>query len=164
MIVADHNGVMREVLVSPEDEERLRGMRWYVDHHGYCVRNKRRNGRWVKYGVAHEVLGVERTHRAVVDHVNGDKLDNRRENLRVCTQQENTWNRGPSKHGKSGLKGVTCVKSIGKWKAQATSRDGRRIYLGCFGTKEEAARAYNSYAKSEYGEFAWLNPVEENEA
>jgi hypothetical protein len=86
----------------------------------------------------------------MVDHRNGNGLDNRRENLRVCTNQQNSANRAPRRDNPTGYKGV---KFMGRrWRAQI----GRTV-LGLFDTPEAAAKAYDSAASSLYGEFARLN-------
>lgn len=79
----------------------------------------------------------------VVDHINGDGLDNRRRNLRVCTNSQNQWNRRISKRNKTGEKGVSVDPkgSNKKWHA-SISVSGKSISLGYFTTKTEAAKAY----------------------
>lgn len=93
-----------------------------------------------------------------VDHKNHDGLDNRRENLRVCTPSQNHANRKYVR-GKSKYKGVfrneRCTK---KWFAQIVCNK-RQQYLGAFSSEIEAARAYNTAATEMFGEFAFLNPV-----
>lgn len=94
-----------------------------------------------------------------VDHINGNQLDNRKENLRLCTNRENSVNRGPSKNNTSGFKGVTIDK-CGKWQA-AIYQDGKRFYLGLFTKKEDAARAYDIKAVEMHGDFVKTNfPLE----
>lgn len=88
----------------------------------------------------------------VVDHINGNTLDNRSCNLRVVTQQENTWNRRA--RGMSGLNGVKKIRD--RWIAQIAP-NGVEISLGTYQTKEEAAAAYDIAASRVYGQFARLN-------
>ena len=77
-----------------------------------------------------------------IDHINGDKLDNRIANLRLATPAENGQNRNRmNRNNTSGLPGATLHKQSGRWMAQITHQR-RHIYLGCFGTAEEAHRAY----------------------
>jgi len=98
----------------------------------------------------------------MVDHVNGDKLDNRRENLRLATNSENQANRRAVR-GKSNFKGVTWQKRTydegrGYWKAQIVVQ-GKLHYLGKYCTDLEAAAAYNDAAVRFFGEFAHLNDL-----
>jgi len=92
----------------------------------------------------------------VVDHVNGDPLDNRRSNLRVCTTAQNLANKKRPSTNTSGYKGVVWRPSRGKWEAAIQPRSGYR-FLGRFDDPWEAAQAYNAAAIELYGEFARLN-------
>lgn len=92
----------------------------------------------------------------MTDHKNGDSLDNRRENLRPCTNQQNQFNRN-KQAGSSRFKGVTFYKRDGIWLAQIqkTGPNGRKNHrLGTFKTEEEAAAAYQAAATKLFGEFA----------
>ncbi len=91
-----------------------------------------------------------------VDHLNGDKLDNRRRNLRPCSTAENNANRASKAGDSSRFKGVTWDKSRDKWMA-AIAAHGQSKTLGRFDNEEDAARAYDAAAKVAYGEFARLN-------
>lgn len=133
------------ILVSPEDEELLRGHKWLVNNHGYVVR-------YVPAGVVilHRVIaGAE--DGDIVDHINGNRLDNRRENLRICTQAENLRNRKVHRNNRLGVKGVYLQE--GRFRAQIRA-DGKKVCLGYFSTAEEAARAYAAAAQRLHGEFA----------
>jgi|6_EtaG_2_1085325.scaffolds.fasta_scaffold08028_3 hypothetical protein len=87
------------------------------------------------------------------DHINGDGLDNRRENLRVCTHAENSRNRGINKNNTSGYKGVYWKKDRKKWAAQIRN-NGKVVGLGGFDRKEQAYAAYCQAAKEFYKDFA----------
>jgi len=91
-----------------------------------------------------------------VDHINGNPLDNRKSNLRICTHAENSNNTGPRKNNTSGYKGVYWAKRNKRWLAQIT-HNGKQVYIGHYKDKEEAARAYDAKAKEFQGEFAYLN-------
>jgi len=90
------------------------------------------------------------------DHINGNSLDNRRENLRVCTVSQNQMNRRTQKNNTSGYKGVSYSKHRKKWFSQIQI-DKKRIFLGLFLTPENAARAYDEAAKRYFGEFTKTN-------
>jgi hypothetical protein len=93
-----------------------------------------------------------------VDHINGDKLDNRAANLRSCTNAENTRNSKPRIGGHSKYKGVSWNKGNAKWVAYIC-RDGRNIHLGCFDNEADAALAYNRASIDIHGEYGRLNIV-----
>jgi hypothetical protein len=93
-----------------------------------------------------------------VDHRNGDTMDNRIENLRICTAAENARNSRKYKRGRSQFKGVRFRD--GKWMTQWHYWDGdveRCKSLGTFATEEEAGRAYDRAAIEHFGEFARVN-------
>jgi len=91
-----------------------------------------------------------------IDHINGDGLDNRRENLRIATKQENQFNRKSQKGTTSRFKGVSLVKLSGKWVA-AIRMHGDIYSLGTFANEIDAARAYDVAATKYQGDFARLN-------
>jgi len=90
-----------------------------------------------------------------VDHRNLDKLDNRRQNLRICTHSENMMNRGKLKNNTCGFKGVSvdrrCKKKIFRVRI---ATNGKPFFLGCFESPADGAKAYKKAAKKLHGEFA----------
>lgn len=148
-------------LVNDDDAARvLAAGRWIVNRCGkklYAGHSVKRDGRW-----QNERLHTFLTGWALVDHVNGDGLDNRRENLRAATPLQNVGNLF-SPLNTSGFKGVGRYRN-GRWRAYI-SRDRRHVHLGYFDTPEEAARAYDAAASEHFGEFARLNfPLPEEQA
>jgi hypothetical protein len=95
-----------------------------------------------------------------VDHINGDKLDNRKSNLRICSISDNNKNVGKRSHNTSGFKGVYWHKGTGKWISYIRA-NGQRMHLGCFECKIQAAIAYNEAALKYHGKFANLNQIPE---
>jgi hypothetical protein len=93
-----------------------------------------------------------------VDHVNGDRLDNRRSNLRVATPGQNAMNHRLRSDNKSGYKGVWFDAKLGKYTAFIRS-GGRRKHIGVYVNAEGAALAYNEAAIRHHGEFAHLNII-----
>ncbi|MDN4061153.1 HNH endonuclease [Massilia sp. YIM B02769] len=136
-------------LVDDDMVEVLSRYRWHADSRGYVV--------------AHTGDQIVRMHRIVmkpgveqvVDHVNGDKLDNRRSNLRSCTHAENMRNRKMHENNQCGAKGVymDSRKRRNPYRAQIRV-DGVKIGLGSFGTLEDASAAYRAAAKKYHGDFA----------
>ena len=97
----------------------------------------------------------------VVDHISGDKLDNRRANLRICRQSENLLNRTKQlSNTSSQYKGVYLAKGkiLRPWRAEIYYQR-HRFHIGYFETEIEAADAYNQYAMDLFGEFAKLNEI-----
>lgn len=113
---------------------------------------------------AMSATGHRLLHRAVLDladgkiadHINGNGLDCRRVNLRVCTQKQNTHNRRACRGGTSRYRGVSWRDSEKKWIVQIMV-DGKNNWLGRFASEEAAARAYDKLASAAFGEFARLN-------
>ena len=93
-----------------------------------------------------------------VDHIDGNGLNNRRSNLRICYHPQNCFNRRKQFNTSSIYKGVYWNKQRHKWQAQIKF-EGRRHFLGRFTNEVQAALAYNKAAKKEYGEFATLNKI-----
>ncbi|EMH4108092.1 HNH endonuclease [Serratia marcescens] len=126
-----------------------------VDHKGY-----------LRFGVSG--YGMVIAHRAAwaihygeipkkhIDHIDGDKTNNRIDNLRLCTHNQNQHNQGIRKNNKSGFKGVSWMKSLRKWQAQICC-NSKVKHLGFYDEKEDAARAYDKAAIEFHGEFAWTN-------
>lgn len=148
-------------LVDDEDYELVMKYKWYVlkDSNSLGTTIYARAAPWAE-GRAQCVL----MHRLVagapkgkdVDHINNDGLDNRRENLRVCTRsQNNGWQR--KKPGRTSRhKGVHWDSANKKWRALIKTNQ-KTIHLGRFATEDEAARAYDYAAVERFGTFARLN-------
>jgi hypothetical protein len=134
-----------EILVSDEDGFLLRDFRWRVHANGYVVRS---GGRQMVY-LHRAITGAGPGQ--VVDHVNGNPLDNRRDNLRICTRAENMRNRGVQRNNRLGVKGVYI--NAGRYCAEIRC-DGKKISLGRFLTLPEAAQAYAEAASKVHGQFA----------
>jgi hypothetical protein len=146
-------------IVSDKDYEELTKYNWHYSSIGYAVRNVRIDVN--KYDCVYmhrQLMGLTKGDGLLVDHVNGDTLDNRRENLRVCTKTENQCNQRPRHTRASIYKGVGWYKRDKKWRARI-SVNKTNIEIGKFTCETCAARAYNEAAQIHHGEFAWLNDV-----
>ena len=138
----------RGVAVIDTDDAHLVSSRlWRLHTGGYAQCGNRLN-----HSLMHRIIlpGCAR-----VDHINGDRLDNRRRNLRAATHTENLRNSRKNSRGSSRFKGVSRCKSSGKWRAYI--RSGTQVHLGHFATEEAAARAYDRAALERFGAFAKLN-------
>jgi hypothetical protein len=146
----------RQIVVDDGDYEWLSKFRWRVIGKGYAARNvadkTKASGRTASY-MHREILGLERGDATVVDHINGNPLDNRRCNLRACNISQNGMNRGAAAHNKSGLKGVFWDKRRNKWTAYIRA-EGKQKYLGLFVSPELAHQAYSVAAQEYHGAFA----------
>jgi hypothetical protein len=89
-----------------------------------------------------------------VDHINGNKEDNRWCNLREATNAENQCNKSLSIRNKSGLKGVSWDKKANKWRAQSTLNNIKK-YLGMFESKESAYKSYVDFSRNHHKEFCY---------
>ena len=145
-------------------DEWLAGYTWRIANNGYAVRAEKRKGKTRRYLLHREVLGLDRDDPNV-DHINGEKLDCRRSNLRLCPdgQVQNLQNarKKQAEKGKpcsSRFKGVSWDSRNGSWKAYITV-DGVTRHIGCFKHEVDAARAYNREAKRHFGEWARVNGV-----
>jgi hypothetical protein len=137
-------------IVDSADAEMVRKYRW-KENQGYAVRS---NGRAATLSMHRLIIGA--VDGQYVDHINGNPLDNRRSNLRACTNAENSWNAKKQKRSKSPLKGITLNKSTGKFRAQIMI-NYKKINLGDYPTPEEAARVYDVAARQHFGAFARPN-------
>lgn len=102
------------------------------------------------------IMGLDFGDKRVVDHINYDVLDNRRENLRVCTYQENSRYSRSRRGSSSKYKGVTWNREKNRWSVFINRGQGSE-WLGNFQDEEEAAIVYDCAARIAFGEFAVLN-------
>ena len=145
-------------IVDDEDFEELSKYRWcYKD--GYATRGiaagvRRRTTLLMHVVIIGKVNGLE------TDHINGNGLDNRRENLRHVTSSQNQQNRASCKNTSSQYKGVHWSKANKNWTSHIRIA-GEKHHLGIYGSELEAAIAYNEAAQRLFGEYARLNIVKE---
>lgn len=133
-------------MVDAEDYPFVSRFKWHLTNKGYV-----NSGR---FGLLHRFILPVRKNKQV-DHINGNKLDNRKENLRVVNNSQNGANRKRA-WSSLGLKGV--FKKRDKFGARLTYNN-KEIWLGVFDTPEAAAKAYNTAAIRFFGEHASLNII-----
>ncbi len=150
----------QSTIIDQMDFDLVRGHKWCAHRMGrsfYAVTNVKRPDGVYRLLYMHTSI-VKPPKGMVVDHLDGDGLNNRRSNLRYCTRGENAGRQKPQVGRSSRFKGVSWLKSRGKWQTYIT-KDGRRHSLGYFLEEERAALAYNNAARRLFGTLAVLNPV-----
>lgn len=140
---------MSDVILVDADIAAQYDGRVYVSSHGYA-----RLTDTDEY--LHRVILGVRSRRVRVDHINRNKLDNRRANLRKATHAQNICNSRFRSNNTSGYRGVYFCKQTKRWRAQIRA-NGRTRQLGRFPTAEAAARAYDAAARKLHGKFAVPN-------
>jgi len=152
-----------EIQIDEEDYIRLSNDKWSfsLTEHGYIFCNKYIGKIEGKYKYERKYLHaliVGTPKGLFTDHVNGDRLDNRKENLRICTAYQNSLNKKGYNNVTSKYKGVYKHTQYNRWVSQIKYK-GTVYSLGCFKTPEEAALTYNEKAKELHGEYARLNII-----
>ena len=143
-------------LVDDEDFEYLGQFKWCAAYYPcvdnfYADRAIHKNGK-TKTVRMHRLL-LNAPQGVMVDHINHNTLDNRKHNLRLCTNSQNQRNRkGAAKHNSSCARGVSWHKHRKKWQA-SIRLNGKPFYLGIFKSPQEASKAYEMANKKYYGEF-----------
>lgn len=136
-----------------DDYNIIKDIGWSCDSRGYIIGNITINGKQKRIRLHRLIMGSPK--KMMIDHINGNKLDNRKSNLRICNGKENTRNSSVQKRNKLGVKGVSITHS-NTYQAQIQV-DGKLKYLGSYKTIKEAADAYDLAAQKYFGEFARLN-------
>lgn len=147
-------------IVDNKDYEWLNQWKWSFHSQGYAQRGSSVNGKKTNLKMHRVILNAPKG--IVVDHRNGDKLDNRRANIRLCTQAQNLWNAGISKQNKSGYKGVFWEKKTRRFIVRIRNRKDN-LYLGSYRNLLEAVIVWNEAAKKYHREFARLNKLPESQ-
>ncbi len=147
--LSNGNGLV--AIVDDEDFERVSRNTWRLTRTGYVSTFFSK-----KHKLLHRTI-MEITDRSIkIDHINGNKLDNRKENLRQATTSQNAWNAGVTKKSSSGYRGAYLCKATNHWRSDLMV-NGKRMSLGNYATAEEAAKARDKKALELQGEFARLN-------
>jgi|WetSurMetagenome_2_1015567.scaffolds.fasta_scaffold55921_5 hypothetical protein len=146
----------QEVIIDSEDWDKIKNYHWCIRRNKnliYVLTRTKIN----KFILQRLILNLTNMN-FVIDHINHNGLDNRKCNLRICTQSENSKNQKLKKNNTSGFKGVYWDNLRQKWHCQIMI-NRKCIYLGLFVNKIDAALTYNNKAKELFGEFACLNKL-----
>jgi len=150
-------------IVDDEDYDWLNQWKWYAKKYRNntfyaCRWSLKKNGKRCHIRMHRLVLGLGIEDSRQCDHHDHDALNNRRCNLRACSNAQNQYNQKKRTIGTSKYKGVSYHKGARKWSARIQANKSR-CFLGLFETEDNAAIAYNKMANVLHGEFAFLNKV-----
>jgi len=144
------NKIVAYTKFDKEDLEKIRHFKWYYFIFKYVARGYKN-----KIFLMHrEIIDVPKMMQ--IDHINGDGLDNRKNNLRIATHGQNMMNKNKPKPKSSIYKGVFSNKLKNKWYSQIAF-NYKSYHIGSFDNERHAAMAYDIWAKELFGEFAFLN-------
>lgn len=148
-------------IVSEEDFEKLSKFKWYKNNNGYVVSTiNGKTCRMHRY-IMIEILGNELTSKQPIDHINNNKLDNTRDNLRVSTNSENSQNKKKIKNTSSIYKNVFYIKKTKKWRAQITIPINSKKISAIYNREIEAAWQVNIWIDEFNLKFAIKNDIQE---
>lgn len=143
-------------MIDEEDFELVSRYKWYARP---VERTHYANSKSKKLIIMHRLIMDINDPSIQIDHRNRDGLDNRRSNLRIATNSQNTCNRAPYKNRSSIYKGVYFDKKAQKWACQIRPIGGKTKHVGYFISEIEAALRYNEVAIKYHGEFAYINQI-----
>lgn len=152
-----------EILIDDDDYEEVSKKSWFVTKNGYTYCEFRSEGKLLSRVFLHRFVMMEHllsNKKLQVDHKNNIINDCRKENLRICNNQQNTFNqkKRPTLICTSKYKGVCWCKKVKKWRAVIT-KDNKQHYLGTYINEKDAAFAYNQASLKLFGEFARINEI-----
>ena len=150
-----------KAIIDAEDWDRIKHLTW---GYGYGASKKLGYSQYVGANLGNNKAVL--LHRFIMntpkgfhtDHINGNKLDNRKLNLRICTPQQNQFNSRKHKINTSKYKGVSWYKRDSCWRAYV-NLNRRQLHLGYFDKEIDAVKAYNEKAEEIYGNFACINSI-----
>jgi hypothetical protein len=149
-IIVRKDGSKHSFYIDKQDYDKVKDYRWKIMFNGRTAYVTGRLKGSNKQYLIHRIILSPKT-KEKIDHIDGNGLNNRRNNIRLCTYTQNNQNAQIRKDNSTGVKGVRKVKS-GKYSARIQSNK-KRINLGTFNTLEEAKEAYNKKAQELHKEF-----------
>lgn len=147
-------------IVDDEDFEELNKFKWHASKGKrdgfYALRKAYYHPGCETIAMQRQIMGLRRGDKKQVDHINHNTLDNRKENLRLCTNSQNRRNARGNLNTSSKFKGVSFSADKNKYEVYIWINN-KNMYLGCFKNEHIAAFVYNIFALLYYGEFAYIN-------
>jgi hypothetical protein len=141
----------KEILIDKEDFKKVSKYTWHLGAKGYAVTSEMKKCKCTLI-LMHRLI-MDAPKEMIVDHINHNRLDNRKSNLRICTIQQNIMNSKCHKDSKSKVRGVDYHNRDKLWRARITI-NGKRISLGWFKSKDDAVKARLAAEITYYKEFA----------
>jgi len=143
-------------LVDDEDYEWLKQYKWNPTADGYAQTDVKINEKWINKKMHRLIMNTPKG--LETDHIDHNKLNNQKYNLRIVTLQQNQMNRVVKNNNSSKFKGVSWHKRDKIWQSRI-QLNGKPYHLGSFKNEIDAAKAYNEKAKKLFGKYAYLNEV-----
>jgi len=136
-----------DVLVDDEDFAVLSENKWFITSNGYVGRSQKVGGKKTTVLMHRQLLNTP--YKMDTDHINRNKLDNRRKNLRIVSRRQNMLNVGILRNNTSGERGVVWAPWANKWRAKSRL-DGKHVHIGYFDSTKEAGVAYKKYVSDNF--------------
>jgi hypothetical protein len=144
----------KEFYFDLEDYNKIKNLCWCENDQGYIITKSLNTKTAIR--LHRYILNIHNQSNPIIDHINNNRNDNRKNNLRLATPQTNQINRGANINNKLGIKGIAKSKTIGKYIARIMV-NGKNIHLGTFNTLENAIKARKEAEEKYFGEFAYKN-------
>jgi hypothetical protein len=141
-----------------DDFEKIKSYYWRIDYWGYVITSIRIKGETTHIKLHKLISNTDKTKH--IDHIDGNKTNNRKSNLRFANNQQNAMNIKMFSHNTSGFKGVIWCKDRSKWRAQIKLNQ-KHMHLGYYSNKEDAIEARIEAEHKYFGEYSYLNRPKE---
>lgn len=143
-----------QIIIDAEDYDKIKHLCWGLTNLNYVYATEHLTHKNVQ--IHRVIMDILDKPDIIVDHKNGNPLDNRKSNLRLCTKAQNSYNKRMQPYNTSGVTGVTWDKRTNKWKASIGYK-GKTLHLGTFDSKQDAINARKQGEDKYFGEFSYNN-------
>lgn len=140
-------------VIDKKDYTLIKGYKWYISHDNYVKSDSTKDRPYLH----RLIMGCPKNMH--IDHIDFNPLNNKRSNLRICTNQQNVFHQHGVKNSSSKYKGISFYKPSKMWRARI-GENSNQTHIGHFKTEIEAAIAYNEYAIKYHKEFCFLNEID----